>query len=288
MNRSALASPDQGAIGQAVHWGKLIYVADYQRWPEAIPAYREQGLCSLVAIPVRRQGKVESVVVFYSLSPVTLKEEQLTVARNFVKRLEHALERADTLREVEATREATFRSLGLMLEYRDFETKGHTDRVVALSLRFGKALRLEVRLLEALRWGAYLHDIGKVAIADKILLKPSKLTPEEFEAVKRHPLYGVEICRDIPFLPTETRQIVRSHHERWDGAGYPDGLVGNEIPLLARLFSLVDVYDALISVRPYKPAWSKAEACLELRRQAGHQFDPELTRRFLRLIETGR
>ena len=190
-------------------------------------------------------------------------------------------ERVAHLREIEATREATFRALGLALEYRDLETKGHTDRVVDMSQRFAVALGLDDGQHQAITWGAYLHDLGKVAMPDAILLKPGRLTVEEFAVIKRHTLIGEDMCRDIPFLPATTLELIRSHHERWDGAGYPDGLAGDAIPLKARMFAIVDVYDALTSERPYKPAWSRDEAVAELKRQSGAQFDAELIRVFL-------
>ena len=205
----------------------------------------------------------------------------LRIARGFVKRLENAFERAYHLQEIKATREATFRSLGMAPEYRDLETRGHTDRVVNLARCFADAVGLDPEQRQALAWGAYLHDLGKLAVPDAILLKPAKLTAEEFAAIRRHTLYGVEMVRDIAFLPAETVAVVRSHHERWDGGGYPDGLAGGDIPLLARMFSLVDVYDALTSERPYKRAWTHADAVTELQKQAGSQFDPHLVPLFL-------
>ena len=132
-----------GLIGRVARTGEVAFVSDYNAWPHALPAYSALGVTTLLAIPVKQRGEVVKVIAlccFYR--SVRISEEQLTIARNFVKRLENALERADNLREVEATREATLRSLGLVLEYRDFETKGHTDRVMALSLRLGRALGL--------------------------------------------------------------------------------------------------------------------------------------------------
>ncbi|MEM6431295.1 MAG: HD-GYP domain-containing protein, partial [Deinococcota bacterium] len=169
-------------------------------------------------------------------------------------------------------------------EYRDLETKGHSERVVNLSLAMGHKLGFASSDMQALRWGAYLHDIGKVGVPDSILLKPSKLSQDEFEVIKKHTVLGATLCSDIPFLPTDAIAIVRSHHERWDGSGYPDGLANTDIPLMARVFSLVDVYDALGNARVYKEAWAQTHVIAELTRLKGNQFDPELTEVFLEVV----
>ncbi|MFD1734480.1 HD domain-containing phosphohydrolase [Deinococcus malanensis] len=175
-------------------------------------------------------------------------------------------------------------ALGMVLEYRDYETAGHTDRVVALAAQFGRRLGLSSAHLDALRWGAYLHDTGKVAIPDEILLKPSKLNADEWAAMKRHSEIGHELLSHIPTLPSTTLDVVLHHHERWDGSGYPHGLAAEGIPLSARLFAFVDVYDALTDERPYKRAWSHEDALAEIQRTAGSHFDPDLTRVFLTLM----
>ncbi|WP_188963314.1 HD domain-containing phosphohydrolase [Deinococcus aquiradiocola] len=195
-----------------------------------------------------------------------------------------ATERRDTLRQLDDTREGALMALGLALELRDFETSGHTQRVVALAEAFGQELRLPESELEELRQGAYLHDIGKLAVPDAILLKPGPLTPAEWSVMQAHTVTGADLGARIPALPQGVLNLIRHHHERWDGSGYPAGLSGGNIPLLARLFSLVDTYDALTSVRPYKHAWTPQEARQELRAQAGRQFDPALTEVFLHLL----
>lgn len=184
-------------------------------------------------------------------------------------------------------REAAVRALGLGLEARDRETKGHTDRVTEWACRLGAALGLEGPALEELRLGAYLHDLGKLSISDTVLLKPGPLDEAEWEAVRGHPLEGERFAAALGFVPTPALDLIRAHHERWDGSGYPFRLSGEAIPLLARIFAVVDVYDALTNERPYKRAWTAQEARAELRAQAGRQFDPEVVRAFERLLETG-
>ncbi len=286
LRNAAPKTVGKGLVGRVAVSGEMVYVPDYRVFPQALADYARLGLATQLVIPVKQRNKVVKVLSISSFERVVpLGEEHFSIARNFVRRLENALERTDNLHEVEATRESTMRSLGLVLEYRDLETKGHTDRVVKLSQRLGQRLGFDYGQLDALRAGAYLHDIGKIAIPDTILLKPGKLEPYEFEVIKRHTLIGVKLCQDILFLHEDTRKIVRSHHERWDGRGYPDGLSGTEIPLMARMFSLVDVYDALTSTRPYKAAWSHGDAVAEISKQAGAQFDPELVEEFLTLLE---
>ncbi len=171
--------------------------------------------------------------------------------------------------------------IGLSLEYRDYEIKGHTERVTELSVATTKQMGLCGEALTDMRWGAYLHDIGKLAISDQILLKPGRLTPEEFETIKGHVTIGQEMLHSISFMPASVLAVVRHHHEAWQGGGYPDGLVGEEIPLLARIFTVVDVYDALTSDRPYKAAWHPDDAEAEIVRQRGRQFDPAVVEAFL-------
>jgi putative nucleotidyltransferase with HDIG domain len=170
------------------------------------------------------------------------------------------------------------------VELRDQETAGHTERVTALTLRLARALGVPEEDLEHIRRGAILHDVGKLAIPDHVLLKPGPLTEEEWAVTKKHPVYAYEWLSGIPFL-RKALDIPYAHHERWDGSGYPRGLKGEAIPLSARIFAVVDVYDALTSDRPYRKAWPKEKALAYLREQAGRQFDPQVVATFLRLVE---
>ncbi len=277
----------EGAIGVAAATRDVVYLPDYGAWPHGTPGLADLGMVSMLCLPVVHGARAHVLVLASYHRRLELRSDQLTVARAFVRRLEHALERADYLQEIEGTREEAFRALGIALEYRDYETKGHTDRVAELAERFAEALGFSPERALALRWGAYLHDIGKIAIPDHVLLKPSRLDADEYALIRTHAAIGDDLCRDLRFLPADTRQLVRSHHERWDGAGYPDGLAGEAIPLAARMFSLIDVFDALTSERPYKAAWSHAAAVAELVRGAGSQFDPELAERFVALLNDG-
>ncbi|MDL2344970.1 HD-GYP domain-containing protein, partial [Deinococcus sp. MIMF12] len=197
------------------------------------------------------------------------------------------LERDAHLGDLRATLDAALETLGVAVELRDFETQGHTERVTHLALTFGATLGLTPERLLGLRQGAALHDIGKLGVPDAVLLKPGRLTPEERALIETHAPRGAELAARIPFLHPEAHGVIRSHHERWDGAGYPDGLRGETIPLLARIFALCDVYDALTSDRPYRAALDPQEALGLLEAGQGTQFDPALVGRFVALQRAG-
>lgn len=163
--------------------------------------------------------------------------------------------------------EAVLRSLALMIEVRDAYTEGHCQRLAQYATELGTMLDLPDDDLEALARGGYFHDIGKIALPDAILLKPGTLTREEFDRVKEHPVVGDRLCGDLRAL-SRVRGIVRHHHERLDGSGYPDGLKGDDIPLLAQIIGVVDVYDAMTTSRPYRAARSSSEALEALAEEA--------------------
>jgi len=163
--------------------------------------------------------------------------------------------------------EAIILSLARTVEARDPNTEGHCERLACYAVRMGEALGLREEDLAALYRGGFLHDLGKVAIPDSVLMKPGPLTPEEYELVKRHTIVGDELCAGLRAL-RPVRPIVRHHHERQNGSGYPDGLVGDQIPLLAQIAAVADVYDAMTTSRPYKPAHTPTEALEALRTEA--------------------
>ena len=184
-----------------------------------------------------------------------------------------------------STREAALRALTLALEVRDRETSNHTERVTALALQLGTALGLTPETLGHLRLGASLHDLGKMMIPDRILRKPGPLTQGERTEMQRHSAEGERLASALEFVPEPALQLVRHHHEHWDGGGYPDHLRAEAIPYLARVFAIIDVYDALLSRRPYKEAWSQDEALGELRALAGRQLDPQMVEVFMQLAQ---
>jgi len=173
------------------------------------------------------------------------------------------------------------RRLALAAEYRDDNTHEHTQRVGDLAARLARHLGHEDRTVWLVRHVAPLHDLGKIAVPDNVLLKPGKLTREEFEVVKTHAVLGARVLAGGESdLLRAAERVARSHHERWDGTGYPDGLAGNDIPLEGRLVHVADVFDVLVHERPYKESWTVDAAAEEIRRGAATQFDPEVVRAF--------
>jgi putative two-component system response regulator len=175
-------------------------------------------------------------------------------------------------------------SLAKSVEDRDPDLSLHCQRLSIMAAALGVALELPAHDIQNLQRGGYLHDIGKISIPDRILFKPGPLTPDEWELMKSHTLRGEKICTGIKSL-TSVLPIVRSHHERWDGLGYPDGLRGEQIPMLARILQLADIYDALTTVRPYKAAYTPEEALSIIMEETGKGWrDPKLVRIFADLI----
>ncbi len=190
--------------------------------------------------------------------------------------------------DLESAQRETLQRLALAAEYRDDDTGLHTKRVGLTSARIAQSLGLCKPQVDLLEQTAPLHDIGKIGISDLILLKPTKLTPEEFEAVKLHTLIGGKILSGSNSLwLQQAEKIALTHHERWNGTGYPLGLQGEMIPLVGRIVAVADVFDALTHERPYKRAWTREEALREIEQQSGRQFDPRVVEAFTSLAIGG-
>ena len=181
----------------------------------------------------------------------------------------------------------TLESLATALEARDEYTRGHSQRVCEVSLMIGEMLGLGPDAIEELRVGTILHDIGKIGVPDSILNKRARLTDEEFAIMKSHPVIGYEICRPL-MLSEGVLMIIRNHHEKLDGSGYPDGLKGGELPLSLRIVCAADAFDAMSSMRPYRSVMDQATVLAELSRGAGTQFDPVVVETLKELMVSDR
>lgn len=198
-----------------------------------------------------------------------------------------ALENVRLIKNVEDTHLATLQSISLILEAKDPYTRGHSERVRDFSLLAARRLGMPEHEIEVLRVGAALHDVGKVGVTDAVLNKSGSLTPEEWDMIKRHPLVGFDVLSPVRLLTKEHLALVRGHHERVDGSGYPDGLKGDQISLVTRVIVVADSYDAMASDRAYRPKLSPSEIVAQLKRFSGSQFDPDVARAFIDLIEYG-
>jgi putative two-component system response regulator len=201
-------------------------------------------------------------------------------------RIRSALRLRAALTEMEVAH-GVVAALANAVEAKDVTTESHCQRLAGHAARLAQSIGLEGADLRAVTYGALLHDVGKIGIAESILNKPGPLTEAEWTEMRRHPEIGEQICAPLSssrlFVP-----IIRGHHERWDGRGYPDGLRGERIPLGARIVGIVDAFDAMVNDRPYRAARSLGDAIRELRSEAGHQFDPDLVTRFVATIEDAR
>jgi response regulator RpfG family c-di-GMP phosphodiesterase len=211
------------------------------------------------------------------------RQRLLLQHRDYQRSLEQCV--VQRTRELQQTYEQVLNSLGEAVAARHCETQSHTQRVTELSLRLARALGLRGPALTGLEWGAALHDVGKIGIPDSILLKPASLTSEEWETMKRHCEIGHQMLRGFEFL-RDALAVVLHHHEHYDGSGYPFGLHGETIPFSARIFAVVDAYDAMTSDRPYRSSLDPSEARHELARCAARQFDPGVVDAFLAMHES--
>jgi putative nucleotidyltransferase with HDIG domain len=181
--------------------------------------------------------------------------------------------------ELSLAYDSTLEGWAKALELRDQETEGHARRVVEMTLTLAKKMGIDQRELNHVRRGALLHDIGKMGIPDSILHKPGPLDEDEWELMKKHPIFAYNMLKSIEFL-RPALDIPYCHHEKWDGSGYPRGLKGEKIPLAARIFALIDVWDALLSDRPYRDAWPKSKVFDYIQEQSGGHFDPKVIKAF--------
>jgi HD-GYP domain-containing protein (c-di-GMP phosphodiesterase class II) len=287
---------DSGLTKQVIDKGQAIQV-DNMRVSDTGESFNDlfsqEGFQAYVTIPLINRNEFLGVFevlwrdIYYAdtwkLDVLQLVGESITFAMEHTAIVEELKHRNE---ELTSTYTSTIEGLSRALELRDLETEGHTRRVSDLSLRLAEHMQIPPDQRVFIQQGALLHDIGKLGIPDAILLKPGSLTPQEWKVMQQHPLYAYNILASILTL-RQALAIPLYHHERWDGSGYPYGLKGEQIPLSARLFAVVDVYDALTSNRPYRSAWSRSEAVDYLHEQSGKLFDQRVVTHFLDLINSG-
>ncbi len=252
-----------------------------------VKALREKGeMENLEADFRRKDGSI--VVGLMSARLIEIEGEHciLSITRDITERQQAELELRQAHIELGQAYEATLQGWARALEMRERATADHSRRVVDLTLGVARALGIDGEELLNIQRGALLHDIGKMGVPDAILLKPAPLTSDEWVTMRQHPQFAYTLLNDIDYL-RPAMEIPYAHHEHWDGSGYPRGIRGDEIPLAARIFAVVDVYDALLSDRPYRPAWSEPEVRRYLIGKKGTQFDPGIVDLFLELVFPG-
>lgn len=247
------------------------------------------GIRGSAGVPLIAQEQLIGFIWVGRRSDITQNEVRLLgaitdIAANAIYRSSLHEQTLKDASELADAYETTLEGWAKALELREQETAGHSKRVVKYTLELAKKFGFSANNLIHIRRGASLHDIGKMGIPDKILLKKGPLTPREWVVMRRHPVHAYKLLSKIPYL-LPALEIPHYHHERWDGSGYPEGLKGNDIPLSARIFAVVDVWDALLSNRPYRKAWSNDEVVNYLRDNSGKLFDPEVVETFLSLLE---
>jgi len=280
--------------GRAAKERRVIRILDLRECTNTVPFSRfvtAEGFVSYLGVPLIVKGKVKGVLEVYQRSPLHPYQDWLDFFHALAGQTAIAIENTSLLMNLQSSNqeltqayEATIEGWSRAMDLRDRETSGHSQRVTNLTLELARALGLDPSRLAHLRRGALLHDLGKFGVPDHILFKTGELTVEERVIMEKHPEYAYEMLAPIPYLKPAL-SIPYFHHERWDGTGYPLGLKGEQIPLEARVFAVVDVWDALLSDRPHRKAWAREDVIEYIRRQAGVYFDPQVVECFLEMIK---
>ena len=243
----------------------------------------DEGLVSLLSVPIKSHAKVIGIISVYSRKRRTFGKNIVDLCCTFAESYAAVIEKAQLLQRIELSYINTMDTLIKSLEARDPYTRGHSDRVTNFTIEIGRLMKLSDAQISRLEYVAKLHDIGKLGVPDKILNKGGALTVPEFAEIKLHPARGIEILESFDFLKS-TLDAIKHHHENFDGSGYPDNLAGEGIPIFSRIIAVADAYDAMTSDRPYRKGMPSKKALDEIRERSGIQFDPEVVDVFSRII----
>ena len=271
----------EGITGEVYRTGIPRLVEDITLDPAYIPGIIG-GRCEM-ACPLVARGKVLGVLDAEGEKPGCFDEQKFVLFSTFASQAAVAIRNAQMLERTQSTYYQTITSLANALEARDSYTRGHSERVTALAMRIGANMGLGRRDMGVIRESGLLHDIGKIGIPDGVLNKPSSLSTSEREEIEHHPMFGNNILGQLKFLHQASKAILH-HHERFDGQGYPAGLLGQEIPLVARIIAVADAWDAMTSTRPYRNALERQSALDEISQHSGAQFDPAVVKAFLDVV----
>lgn len=284
----------QGNAGRAALEREIVHIPnlnDLENEFERSPKFPEENFTLYFGVPLVAKGQVKGVLEIFKRLSFNPDDEWMDLLRALAAQAAIAIDNAELFQNLQESNqdllmayEFTLEGWAKALELRDAETEGHTQRVVEMTLRLARRIGVSEEELVHIRRGVLLHDIGKMGIPDSILLKPGPLTSEEWEVMRQHPVYAQQLLSSIPYL-RPALDVPYCHHEKWDGTGYPRGLLGEQIPLAARIFAVVDVWDALRSNRPYRPAWPDEKVYRYIQEQAGQHFDPTIVRAFLNLTK---
>ena len=280
--------------GRAIMEHRTLKVLDFETARQNLDFgkfWKEEGFACFWCVPLFVKGEVKGVLEIYRRTPFTPDAEWLEFLEALAgqaaitidnTQLFEYLQRANL--DLNLAYDATIEGWSRAMDMRDHETEGHTLRVTELTLKLARAMNVSESQLTAIRRGALLHDIGKMGIPDSILLKDGELTDEEWQMMRKHPELALKMLAPIGYL-NDALDIPYCHHEKWDGTGYPQGLKGDRIPLIARNFAVVDVWDALTSNRIYRKRWTKQKARQYIKEQSGKHFDPQVVDVFLKIIK---
>lgn len=284
----------QGYAGQAALRRRLVRLSCLDQEAGMLfrtPGMAEEGFITYYGMPLLAKGEIKGVLELFFRTPFTSDSEWMNFLEALAGQAAIAIDNAGLVESLQRANASlmtayddTISGWARALELRDGETEGHSRRVMEVVVDLARELGCSEEELVQIRRGALLHDIGKMGIPDHILLKPGRLTDTEWQIMRRHPVYSYEMLASIDFL-RPALDIPYCHHERWDGRGYPRGLEGEQIPLPARIFALVDVWDALRSDRPYRPAWPEEKVDQYLQQEAGRHFDPRIVDLFFHYIK---